>query len=157
MSRNKSATKYLTIVLAIAGLIVAAPARAQTPGHVDYTPTNLSYRYEGKHGTFTGEAVYASAHPDGGNRLIWSLRLSTSVQAIVLGEMSCSASVDGKRGYSDSHIAIPADYWWHSVVTDLHLKTAYRLHASCGFTAHNGSTTAQGHVDYTVEFTLHSG
>lgn len=37
MSRNKSATKYLTIVLAIAGLIVAAPARAKTPGHVDYT------------------------------------------------------------------------------------------------------------------------
>lgn len=157
MPRNESAAKYLIIVLAAVGLTAAAaPVRADTPGHVDYTPSNISYRYDGKHGSFTGDAIYASEHPDGGNRLIWSLRLSPSVQAIIRGDMSCGAYVDGKRGYSDSHASIPPDYWWHSVVTDLRLDTAYRLNASCAFTAQNGSTTAPGRVDYTVAFTLHS-
>lgn len=156
MSRNIRPAHYLTLALAAAILAAAAPAAADPPGKVDYTPANPSYRYDGVHGSFTGEAIYAFQNPDGGNRLVWSLKLSPSVQAIVRGEMSCGAYVEGKTGYSDAHAAIPADYWWHSVVTDLDLDTTYRLLASCAFTAQNGSTTAPGHVDYTVTFTLHS-
>ncbi|MCC3315394.1 hypothetical protein [Nocardia africana] len=122
----------------------------------DYHPGDQSYRYEGQHGTFTGEAIYATQNADGGNRLIWSLRLSPSVQAVVQGPMSCGASVVGKSGYHDFHPSIPADYWWHSAVTDLQLDRTYRLEATCDFTATNGHTTAPGNVRYTVEFTRHS-
>jgi hypothetical protein len=132
-------------------VLTAAPASAK-PGEVDFTPANPSYRYEGGHGIFTGDAVYDPAN----YRLMWSLRLSDSVRAIVLGDMACSATVDGKRGYSDNHPVVPSNYQWHSIVPNLQLDTPYRLVASCGFTAQNGSTTAPGHVDYTVAFTLHS-
>ncbi|WP_435592902.1 hypothetical protein [Nocardia sp. bgisy118] len=141
----------LTVLLALAPKATGQPA-----GEYHYHPHDTRYRYDGEHGSFTGDVIYASQNADGGNRLIWSLRLSPSVQAIVQRPMTCGAIVEGKRGYSDSHAGIPADYWWHSVVTDLRLDTTYRLVANCNFTAANGHTTAPGNVRYTVEFTLHS-
>ncbi|MEV6320551.1 hypothetical protein AB0M45_05040 [Nocardia sp. NPDC051787] len=116
----------------------------------------LANRYDGIHGSFTGDVIYASQNPNGGNRLLWSLKVSTSVQALVQGPMTCGAIVDGKRGYSDFHPSVPADYWWHSAVTDLQLDATYRLRARCEFTATNGHTTAPGNVQYSVEFILHS-
>ncbi|MFD4407374.1 hypothetical protein ACFWPH_31870 [Nocardia sp. NPDC058499] len=133
----------------------SATAAAQ-PGVYHFHPNDTRYRYDGAHGSFTGDVVYASRHPDGGNRLIWSLRLSSEVQSLIQGPMSCGASVHGKSGYHDSHPAIPADYWWHSVVTGLELDKTYKLYAKCDFTATNGHTTAPGNVQYTVEFTMHS-
>ncbi|WP_280397578.1 hypothetical protein [Nocardia carnea] len=119
---------------------------------MDFTPTNTSHRYDGAHGIFTADAVYDPAN----YRLFWSLRLSDSVRAIVQGTMACGAHVEGKRGYSDHHPSIPADYLWHSSVPGLRLDTQYRLVANCAFTATNGHTTAPGRVDYSVVFTLHS-
>ncbi|WP_378736203.1 hypothetical protein [Nocardia brasiliensis] len=136
---------------------VGAPRhRGPARGVYHYHPNDTRYRYDGLHGSFTGDVVYANQNADGGNRLIWSLRLSPSVQAIVRGPMNCGAVVEGKGGYSDYHAGIPADYWWHSVVTDLRLDTTYRLRARCDFTATNGYTTAPGNVQYSVEFTMHS-
>lgn len=148
MSR-RSYHSIAAIVLAALAILTAAPANAK-PGVADFTPAATSYRYEGDHGIFTGDAVYE------GRQLFWSLRLSDSVREIVRGDMACGATVEGKRGYSDHHPSVPADYQWHSIIPDLQLDTLYRLVASCAFTAQNGSTTAPGHVDYTVQFTLHS-
>jgi hypothetical protein len=155
MSRRPYPT-ILAVCLAELALVTAAPAQAK-PGKVDFTPTNTSHRYDGQHGIFTADATYANQDPTGQNRLFWSLRLSESVRAIVLGDvMSCGAYVEGKRQYSDNHPQVPADYQLHSIVPDLRPDTQYRLMATCAFTAQNGSTTAPGRVDYTVEFTLHS-
>lgn len=141
-------------ILAHASPAVAEPGTV--PGIYNFHPGDQSYHYEGQHGTFTGDVIYAVQDSNGGNRLIWSLRLSPSVQALVQGPMSCGASVIGKSGYHDFHPSIPADYWWHSVVTDLQLDRKYQLEAKCDFTATNGHTTAPGNARYTVEFTLHS-
>ncbi len=151
----------LAVLLACAATFLtpapqAAAEPGTAPGSYNYHPGDQSYRYEGKHGTFTGEVIYAAQNADGGNRLIWSLRLSPSVQAIVQGPMSCGASVIGKSGYHDFHPSIPADYWWHSAVTGLQLDRKYTLKAKCDFTATNGHTTAPGNVRYTVEFILSS-
>lgn len=129
---------------------LASPAAAK-PGYVDFTPTNTSHRYDGLHGIFTGDAVYG---PE--NKLFWSLRLSESVREIVLGDMSCGASVEGQPNYHDHHASIPSNYQWHSVVPKLEVDKQYRLVANCAFTAQNGHTTAPGRVDYSVVFTLHS-
>ncbi|WP_228002156.1 hypothetical protein [Nocardia australiensis] len=141
------------VILAAVAVFTAAPAHAK-PGQADFTPTSTSYRYDGTHGVFTADARYNTASR--GHQLIWSLRLSESVRAIVLGDMACGAYVEGKRGYSDHHPAVPSDYQWHSIVSELQLDTQYRLVANCAFTAQNGSTTAPGRVDYSVVFTLHS-
>jgi len=149
----------LLFACAAAFLMPAQHAAAEpgpNPGVYHYHPHDTSYRYDGKHGSFTGDAIYAAQSAPGGNRLIWSLRLSSSVQAIVQGPMSCGASVIGKTGYHDFHPSISANYWWHSAVTDLQLNRTYRLVAKCDFTANNGYTTSPGNVQYTVEFTLHS-
>ncbi|MBF6331110.1 hypothetical protein [Nocardia transvalensis] len=135
---------------------MSAPQAAAVPGVYDFHPNDTRYVYEGKHGTFTGDALYASVNPSGDNRLFWSLRLSPSVQAIVQGPMSCGANVQGKSEYHDFHPGIPADYWWHSKVTGLDLDRTYKLIARCDVTAANGYTTAPCNVEYTVEFTLHS-
>ncbi len=143
-----------------AAFLVSAPQVVANPGAVPgvyhYHPNDTRYRYDGQHGSFTGDAIYAVQDPAGGNRLIWSLRVSPSVQEIVQGPMSCGASVLGKAGYHDFHPSIPADYWWHSAVTDIQLDRTYKLEAKCDFTATNGHTTAPGNVRFTVEFTLHS-
>lgn len=141
--------KIVAAVLAVL-TVFAGPASAK-PGEAHFAPTQTSYRYDGIHGIFTGDAVYGPEP-----KLFWSLRLSESVRAIVVGPMSCGATVEGKRGYGDHHPSVPADYQWHSVVPKLQLDTQYRLVASCAFTATNGHTTAPGRVDYSVEFTLHS-
>ncbi|WP_156910279.1 hypothetical protein [Nocardia mangyaensis] len=157
---GKKARRVATVLTALsavsAALLASAPGAAAQPGHYDFHPNDTRYRYEGKHGTFTGDAVYARQDPRGGNRLIWSLRLSPYVQNMVQGPMSCGAAVVGKSGYHDSHPSIPADYFWHSTITGLQLDRTYTLAARCDFTANNGHTTAPGNVQYTVEFTLHS-
>jgi hypothetical protein len=164
-SRIRAKAHRVTVTLAAlfacaAAFLVPAPQAAAAPearpGIYHYHPNDTSYRYDGQHGSFTGDVIYAAQNASGGNRLIWSLRLSPSVQAIVQGPMSCGASVIGKTGYHDFHPSIPADYWWHSAVTDLQLDRTYKLEAKCDFTATNGHTTAPGNVQYTVQFTLHS-
>ncbi|MBF6127787.1 hypothetical protein [Nocardia brasiliensis] len=141
----------------LATVFAGAPSATAAPAGVyHFHPHDTRYQYNGAHGSFTGDVIYASQNPDGGNRLFWSLRLSPSVQAIVQGPMNCGAVIDGVRGYSDYHPGIPADYWWHSRVLNLRLDTTYVLRAHCEFTATNGHTTAPGNVQYTVEFTLHS-
>ncbi|MEU4341308.1 hypothetical protein AB0H00_08555 [Nocardia sp. NPDC023852] len=123
----------------------------------DFRPGDQSYRYDGKYGKFTGDAVYASQQPDGGNRLIWSLQLSPYVRGLIVGNtMACGAYVDGKSGYSDNHSAIPADYRWHSMVPNLELDRQYKLVMSCAFQATNGHVVSPGHADFQMVFTLHS-
>ncbi|MEV6136526.1 hypothetical protein AB0L63_10785 [Nocardia sp. NPDC051990] len=158
MSRKVGAPKRLILAaLAAAASILATGAANAVPGYADFRPGAQSYRYDGEHGTFTGDAVYASQQPDGGNRLIWSLELSPYVQGLIVGNtMACGAYVKGKSGYSDNHSAIPADYRWHSVVPNLQLDKQYELVMSCAFTAQNGYTTAPGHADFQMVFTIHS-
>jgi hypothetical protein len=142
-ARHIAALAIAVATACTAALVGAPPATAQPAGVYHYHPNDLRYHYDGQHGSFTGDVIYASQDPTGGNRLLWSLRLSPSVQAIVRGPMSCGAVVEGKRGYNDYHGGIPADYWWHSVVTDLRLDTTYRLRARCAFTATNGHHRAR--------------
>lgn len=158
-SKGRVSTRFIAAAAAIIAaqfITSASPAGADNsaPGHVTFSQASPHYRYDGAHGTFTGDAVYAAQSPDGGNRLIWSLRLSESVQALIVGDMACGATVSGKRGYADDHPQIPKDYFWHSVVPELQIGTTYKLFATCHFTASNGSTTAPGHADFTIEFTL---
>src|SRR5690606_18967887 len=99
--------KIAAVVLAVL-TVFAGPASAK-PGEAHFTPASTSHRYDGAHGIFTADAVYG---PE--NKLFWSLRLSDSVRAIVVGPMACGATVEGKRGYGDHHPSVPADYQWHS-------------------------------------------
>ncbi|MBF6298860.1 hypothetical protein IU459_15095 [Nocardia amamiensis] len=149
--------KLILAALATAiGVLAAGPANA-IPGYADFRPGHQSYRYNGQHGTFTGDVVYASQQPDGGNRLIWSLTLSPYVQRLIVGNtMACGAYVEGKTGYSDNHSAIPADYRWHSVVPNLQLDKQYKLVMNCAFQATNGHVLSPGRADFQMVFTLHS-
>ncbi|MGW4329977.1 hypothetical protein ACWEKR_29290 [Nocardia sp. NPDC004573] len=145
------------MIAALSAILAAAaiPAHA-VPGHADFTPNAPSYRYEGKHGTFTGDAVYAFQQPDGGNRLIWSLTLSPYVQGLIVGDMACGAYVEGVSNYNDHHSAIPKDYRWHSVVKNLQLDRQYKLVMNCAFQATNGHVISPGHADFQMVFTLQS-
>jgi hypothetical protein len=160
MPRQIGPSKKLTLVIASAsamGVLVAAAAPANAvPGYADFTPHATSYRYEGKHGTFTGDAVYSFQQPDGGNRLIWSLTLSPYVQGLIVGDMACGAYVEGVANYSDHHSAIPKDYRWHSVVKNLQLDKRYKLIMDCAFQATNGHVVSPGHADFQMVFTLKS-
>src|SRR5690606_28287543 len=70
--------KIAAVVLAVLTAF-AGPASAK-PGEAHFAPTQTSYRYDGIHGIFTGDAVYGPEP-----KLFWSLRLSESVRAIVVG------------------------------------------------------------------------
>ncbi len=65
--------KIAAAVLAVL-TVLAGPASAK-PGEAHFAPTQTTYRYDGAHGIFTGDAVYG---PE--NKLFWSLRLSESVR-----------------------------------------------------------------------------
>ncbi|WP_327112130.1 hypothetical protein OHB12_27775 [Nocardia sp. NBC_01730] len=154
MSRQIGTPKKLIIAALAAAAVVfaAAPVNAD-PGYADFRPGHQSYRYDGKHGTFTGDAVYASQQPDGGNRLIWSLQLSPYVRGLIVGNtMACGAYVEGKAGYSDNHSAIPADYRWHSMVPNLELDRQYKLVMSCAFQATNGHVVSPGRADFQMVY-----
>ncbi|RJO78002.1 hypothetical protein D5S18_06980 [Nocardia panacis] len=158
MSRQIGPSKklILAVIAAAAAIAAAAPANA-VPGYADFRPGDQRYRYDGEHGTFTGDAVYASQQPDGGNRLIWSLQLSPYVQGLIVGDtMACGAYAEGKTGYSDNHSVIPANYQWHSVIPDLQLDKQYKLIMKCAFQATNGHVVSPGHADFQMVFTLHS-
>lgn len=58
---------------AAAILVHVSPAVAEpgpVPGIYNFHPGDQSYLYDGKHGTFTGDVIYAAQEPNGGNRLI---------------------------------------------------------------------------------------
>ncbi len=153
-------TRRVTLAAVVIAIVVmcASTATAEpgsSPGCYDFHPYDTQYRYEGKHGTFTGDVIYAGSGL-AGNRLLWSLRLSPYVQQYVHGTMSCGASVSGKPRYHDLHPSVPADYWWHSSVTELQLDTLYKFYARCDFTATNGQVTSPGSVEYRVQFMLRS-
>ncbi|APE36420.1 hypothetical protein BOX37_23595 [Nocardia mangyaensis] len=119
------------------------------PPVVTFTPGNQSATYK-KHGTWTGDVVYAS---DSGfsNRMFWTLVLDPSVQAIITNNtMSCVASADGIPGYHDRHPAVPADYKWHSTIKDLALDTPYTWRAHCAF----GTAEGPGEVKFAVSFVM---
>lgn len=146
----------LAVIAMMMGAATATAEPGSSPGYYDFHPYDTQYRYEGKHGTFTGDVVYATAGPFRDNRMFWSLRLSPYVQQFVHGTMSCGASVSGKPRYHDLHPSVPADYWWHSSVTELQLDTLYKFYARCDFTATNGQVTSPGSVEYRVQFMLRS-
>ncbi|WP_218717082.1 hypothetical protein [Nocardia sp. MH4] len=149
---SRTRTSILTTLVAVAtALLLAGPATAQVPAVVTFSPGNQS-AVEKKHGTWTGDVVYAS-EAGFSNRLFWTLVLAPEVQAIITGNtMSCAASVDGMPNYHDRHDSVPADYKWHSTVKDLALDTPYTWRAHCAF----GTTEGPGEVKFAVSFVMKS-
>ncbi|MFF0497169.1 hypothetical protein ACFYU5_12240 [Nocardia aobensis] len=117
------------VVFLLVGLSVgvAAPASAQPiPASHQFTPNDPSWFRENNVARFTGQVAYSSM------TFAWSLRLSPSVQAIVLGPMTCRTTISGVSGYSDNHADIPADYLLHSSVT-IRGGVNYSLRSRCDF------------------------
>ncbi|WP_146097613.1 hypothetical protein [Nocardia nova] len=107
----RRAVAAVVLVLMGLGLGGAVPASAQPiPASHQFTPNDPSWVRENNVARFTGQVAYASM------TFAWSLRLSPSVQAIVLGPMTCWTTISGVSGYSDNHADIPADYLLHSSV-----------------------------------------
>jgi hypothetical protein len=46
----------------------AVAERGAYPGIYNYHPNDTSYRYDGIHGSFTGDVIYATQNAEGGNR-----------------------------------------------------------------------------------------
>lgn len=157
MSRNIFA-KTLIAIFALS-IAVASPAAAENPGAApgvyEFHPRDQHYYYDGPHGILTGDAIYESDSPKGGTRVVWSLRLSWNVRALITSPMTCRTKVDNLKGYSDHHPDIPADYYLHSTIKGVQLEKWYTLRVSCDFTAVKAGQTAPGNVSYQFRFVLH--
>nr|WTA71264.1 hypothetical protein OHB51_35305 [Micromonospora sp. NBC_00855] len=154
-TRTSIVATFIAVAAALAG---PGPAGAQQPVNAIFTPASQNYEHKDQHGRFTAGVIY-SAESGGtlSNRMFWKLQLTPYVQEMIVGDtMACSASIDGMRGWSDNHPAVPGDYMWHSTVTDIRLNTAYTLRMQCAFMANNGYTTAPGEVKFAVTFAMNS-
>lgn len=158
MSRNIF-TKAVTAVAVAAALLTASPAAAEkgeTPGSFNYRPHDQHSRAEDANGLLMASAVYAKESPPGGNRLLWSLRLTPRVQAMMAGPMKCTATVDGKKNYQDHHASIPPDYFLHSTVKGLELDKRYALRICCDFYVSDVGKLVPANVTFVHVFKIHS-
>ncbi|MEV0080933.1 hypothetical protein AB0H58_31360 [Nocardia neocaledoniensis] len=157
-SRARTSLLFTSLAAVAAILGGTGSAGAQNPVHAVFTPASQNYEYKDDNGRFTAGVIYSSE--SGGqlsNRMFWKLQLTPYVQSLIVGNtMACSANVDGMRGWSDNHPAVPADYMWHSTITDIQLNTPYTLRMRCAFRATNGHTTAPGEVKFAVAFSMNS-
>lgn len=80
---------FAKTIVAILALFIAAagPAVAEIPGSApgvyEFHPYDQHYYYDGPHGMLTSDAIYESDSPKGGTRVVWSLRLSWNVRALI--------------------------------------------------------------------------
>lgn len=81
----------------------------------------------------------------------WSLRLSPSVQAIVLGPMTCWTTISGVSGNSDNHADIPADYLLHSSVA-IRRGANYSLRSRCDFKVMTDTGPTPSNVVTAIDF-----
>lgn len=159
MSSRARTPLLVASLAAVAALLTnTGTAGAQNPVNAVFTPASQNFEHKDENGRFTAGVIYSSE--SGGtlsNRMFWKLQLTEYVQGLIVGNtMACSASIDGMRGWSDNHPAVPADYMWHSTVTDIQLHTPYTLRMMCAFRATNGHTTAPGEVRFAVTFAMNA-
>jgi len=136
------------VVLMLVGVAVgvASPASAQPiPASHQFTPSDPSWVRENNVARFTGQVAYSSM------TFAWSLRLSPSVQAIVLGPMTCWTTISGVSGYSDNHADIPADYLLHSSAT-IQRGVSYSLRSRCDFKVMTDAGPTPSNVVTAIDF-----
>lgn len=134
------------VALVLMGLGVAVPASAQPiPASHHFTPGAPSWVRENNVARFTGQVAFATM------TFAWSLRLSPSVQAIVLGPMTCWTTISGVSGYSDNHAGIPADYLLHSSVK-IQRGVNYSLRSRCDFKVMTDTGPTPSNVVTAVDF-----